>query len=331
MSTVVTAVPTPTGRFARIRRRHGWLAAVAVLLVVLFVLRATQVPRFGGFEIRTIIAGSLTLAFLAMGQAVVVISGGINMSVGALMVFTNCLCAKYMEGQGVLAGVAVALGVIVLSAAISAVIGWLIALSGVPDIVVTLAASFIIAGGALVVLPGPGGGISASLQPLIVGGFSNPIPAVIWILVGLLAVWLPFRRSRWGVATYAIGSRREAAYLSGVNVTATRIRAYALSGLFVGFAGFVTTAFTGGGEPRSSIGLAALLASVAAVVLGGVSLVGGSGGLVGPVIAALVLTLLAPIMLGLGWNPNYAEVARGVILILVVMLGGLLQITRRRT
>jgi ribose transport system permease protein len=94
-------------------------------------------------------------------------------------------------------------------------------------------------------------------------------------------------------------------------------------------AGVVTTAFTGSGEPRASIGAAATLTSVAAVVLGGVALTGGSGSLVGPLLAAFCLTLIPALMLGLGWDPNYAEVSRGVIIIVVVMIGGLLQAKRR--
>ena len=328
MSTT-TALPVPSTRFSRVRSRHGWLAGVGVLLIVLLIVRSTQIPVFGGFEVRTIVAGSMGLAFLAMAQGVVVISGGINLAVGALMVFANCLAARYMEGQDALTSALIALGVIAACAVISAVIGWIITVSGVPDIVVTLAAHFIIAGAALMVLPAPGGGISAELQPLIVGGFSDPLPGIIWLTLVLVLIWLPFKQSRWGIATYAVGSQRNASYLSGVNVSLTRIRAYVLSGIFIGMAGIVTTAFTGGGEPRDSIALAALLSSVAAVVLGGVALSGGTGGLVGPVLAALVLSLIPAIMLGLGWNPNLAEVARGAILILVVMFGGFIQLRRR--
>jgi len=91
----------------------------------------------------------------------------------------------------------------------------------------------------------------------------------------------------------------------------------------------VTTAFTGSGEPRASIGATATLTSVAAVVLGGVALLGGSGTLLGPVLAAFCLSLIPALMLGLGWDPNYAEVARGIIIIVVVMIGGLVQVPRR--
>jgi ribose transport system permease protein len=316
--TVLTPLPRPTGAATRLRRRHGWLAGVVVLLAVLFVVRIVQIPTFGGFELRTIIAGSMALAFLAMAQGVVVISGGINMSVGALMVFANCVCAKFMLGQDLLTCVLIGIAVVALCAVISAVMGYVITVSGVPDIIVTLAISFVIAGSTLVVLPAPGGGI-----------VSEPLPAVIWLTLALVLIWLPFKRSRWGIATYAIGSQRGAAYLSGVSVAATRMRTYALSGVFVGLAGIVTTAFTGSGEPRASIGLAALLSSVAAVVLGGVALIGGTGGLLGPVLAAMVLSLIPAIMLGFGWDPNLSEIARGVILILVVMLGGYVQLRRR--
>jgi len=325
MIAINPGVPTLT----RLRRRHGWLAGVVVLFVVLLIIRASQVPTFGGFGLRTVFAGSLALAFLAMSQAIVVISGGINMAVGALMVFTNCLCASLMKDQSLPACIGIAVVGMLVSVLISTLMGWITTVSGVPDIVVTLAASFIIAGAAFLVLPTPGGGIAPDLQPLLVGGFSNPVPAIILLTLVLVGIWWPFKRSRWGIATYAIGSNRSAAYLSGVNVRITRIRTYALSGLFVGFAGVVTTAFTGGGEPRATIGSAALLASVAAVVLGGVAISGGTGGLVGPVFAALVLGLIPPLMLGLGWDPNLAQVASGVILILVVLFGGLLQIRRR--
>jgi ribose transport system permease protein len=114
-----------------------------------------------------------------------------------------------------------------------------------------------------------------------------------------------------------------------VNIARTRVLAYSIGGLFAGMAGIVTTAFTGGGEPRASIGANATLNSVAAVVLGGVALTGGVGGLVGPVLAALCLTLIPAILLGLGKDPSIAETWRGVIIIAVVLVGGLIQNRRR--
>lgn len=331
MTTAISTVPGPTPAAVRLRRRHGWLLAVAVLLAVLVIWRAGQIPSFGLFEVRTIVAGTMALAFLTMAQAVVVISGGIDLSVGSMMVLANCLAATWMLDADPARTVAVALAVVAVSGLLACAIGLVITASGIPDIVVTLAASFTLGGLALIVLPGPGGGTSTAFQSLVVGGFSEPLPSILWIAAALLLVWVPFRRSRWGIALYAVGSDRRAAFLSGVDIARTRVVAYALGGLFSGAAGIVTVAFTGSGEPRASIGAIATLTSVAAVVLGGVALVGGIGGLLGPVLAAFCLALIPALMLGLDWDPNYAEVARGVIIIVVVMVGGLLQLRRRTT
>jgi ribose transport system permease protein len=324
-----TPIPRPSSRATRFRRRQGWVVGVALLLGVLIFWRYSQIPAFGPFEIRGIVAGTMTLALLAMAQSVIVISGGIDLSVGAMMVLANCIAARLMLDQDLGPVILVALGVVAVAMLLSGLIGLVTVVSGVPDIVVTLAASFVLAGLALVVLDGPGGGTNLRFQELVVGGFDQPLPSLLWLSGLLLLVWVPFKRSRLGIATYAVGSDRAAAFLSGVRVGRTRVAAYVLGGFFSGMAGVVTTAFTGSGEPRASIGATATLTSVAAVVLGGVALMGGSGTLLGPVLAAFCLTLIPPLMLGLGWDPNYAEVARGVIIIVVVMIGGLVQVPRR--
>jgi ribose transport system permease protein len=324
-----TPIPRPSSRATRFRRRQGWVVGVALLLGALIFWRYSQIPAFGPFEIRGIVAGTMTLALLAMAQSVIVISGGIDLSVGAMMVLANCIAARLMLDQDLGPVILVALGVVAVAMLLSGLIGLITVVSGVPDIVVTLAASFVLAGLALVVLDGPGGGTNLRFQELVVGGFDQPLPSLLWLAGLLLLVWVPFKRSRLGIATYAVGSDRAAAFLSGVRVGRTRVAAYVLGGFFSGMAGVVTTAFTGSGEPRASIGATATLTSVAAVVLGGVALMGGSGTLLGPVLAAFCLTLIPPLMLGLGWDPNYAEVARGVIIIVVVMIGGLVQVPRR--
>jgi ribose transport system permease protein len=326
---VATPLPRPSSRLERFARRQGWVVGVALLLGALVLWRSSQIPAFGAFEVRGIVAGTMTLALLAMAQTVIVISGGIDLSVGAMMVLCNCIAARLMLEQDLGPVVLIALLVVAIAMVLSGLIGAAAVVSGVPDIVVTLAASFILSGLALIVLNSPGGGTHPTFQELLVGGFDQPLPATLWLAGLLLLVWLPFKRSRLGIATYAVGSDRAAAFLSGVRVGRTRVVAYVLAGFFSGMAGVVTTAFTGSGEPRASIGATATLTSVAAVVLGGVALLGGSGTLLGPVLAALCLGLIPALMLGLGWDPNFAEVARGVIIIVVVMIGGLVQIPRR--
>ena len=216
-----------------------------------------------------------------------------------------------------------------LTTALSTLTGLITTVSGVPDIIVTLAASFMLSGLALFIIGGPGGGTSADFQRVVAGSLSNFWPSVLWTVGAVVLISIPLRRSRGGLAIYAIGSDRKAAFLSGVAVARTRVNAYTIGGFLAGFAGVITTAYTGGGEPRATIGANATLNSVAAAVLGGVALAGGVGGLTGPVLAALCLSLIPAIMLGLGWDPSNAETARGVVIILVVLVAGLLQSRRR--
>jgi ribose transport system permease protein len=140
-------------------------------------------------------------------------------------------------------------------------------------------------------------------------------------------IWLPIRRSRLGLSLYAIGSDPLAAYRSGVSVGRTKIFAYMLAGLFSALGGLALTASTGIGTPVPG---PYTLMSVAAVVLGGVSLAGGRGGVFGPVIAVVILQLLRTDMTFLNVDTNLATVVQGLILVGVVMVGSLLQMRRTR-
>ena len=218
----------------------------------------------------------------------------------------------------------------VVGVVIGCINGTLIVLSGVPDIVVTLAMSFVWGGVALLIMRTPGGGAPLDFQALGTGTFFSawfPAGAVVIGLV-LLLVWMPIRWHRPGFAIYAIGSNRDRSYLSGVNVARTRVLAYAIGGFFAAMGGLAATASTGIGTPYA--GNFITLNSVAAVVLGGVSLAGGKGGLVGPVAAAFCLTLVPSIMVFQGIDPNYGQVIQGALIVVVVMLGGLLLIRERR-
>jgi ribose transport system permease protein len=199
----------------------------------------------------------------------------------------------------------------------------------VPDIVVTLAMAFVWGGSALLVLKTPAGGSAQWLKDLVLGSAGiDLIPkaaVVLFVIVAL--IWLPLRRSRLGLSIYAIGSNQLAAFRSGVSVGRTKVVAYALTGLFSAFAGLALTASTGIGNPVPG---PYTLMSVAAVVLGGVSLAGGRGGVFGPIIAVLILQLIQIDLAFMRFDPNLALVSQGLILIGVVMFGSLIQWRRSR-
>lgn len=313
----------------RVAARHGWTIGVFVLLAVLIVVEANTAPRFGSFDVQSLVIGALPLSFAAMAQAVIVISGGIDLSIGALMALTNVIAASLMEGRSTGTAILIALLVIAVGLIIGALTGSVIVASGVPDIVVTLATSFIWSGVALIVMPSPGGGAPSGFQNLSNGSWLTEwVPNGLLVLaVVVIVAWLPLRRSRLGLAVYAVGSRRDAAYLSGVRVGPTRVAAYVVGGAFAALGGLALTATTGVGSPL--IGDFYTLQSVAAVVLGGVALVGGKGGVIGPIAAAFILTAILAILTFSGVDANYGQVIQGVLIIVVVMIGGLMLLRRR--
>jgi ribose transport system permease protein len=310
-------------------RRNGWTLGLIAFFVLLLVFTRVIQPSYGVTGIQGLAISVLPLALAAVAQAVVVISGGIDLSTGSMMALASVVSASLMMGQSGEFGVAVALGVLLLGLLLGAVNGGLVVLTRVPDIVVTLAMSFVWAGCALLVLRTPGGGAAQWLRDLVLGSIGNewiPKAAVVLIVI-VAAIWIPISRSRLGLSLYAVGSNQLAAFRSGVSIGRTKLIAYALGGLFSALAGLSLTASTGIGTPVPG---PYTLLSVAAVVLGGVSLAGGRGGVVGPIVAVMVLSLIRTDMTFLGMNTNLATVAQGVILIGVVMFGTLIQIRRER-
>ncbi|MCU0504384.1 MAG: ABC transporter permease [Chloroflexi bacterium] len=310
-------------------RRNAWTIGLIGFLAALLVFTKLIQPSYGHTGIQGLAISVLPLALATVAQAVVVIGGGIDLSIGSMMALTSVIAAALMKGQSEEFGVAVVIGVILLGLLLGFVNGTLVVLTRVPDIVVTLAMSFVWAGCALLVLKTPGGGSATWLKELVTGSLFNEwIPKAAIVLVVVVAVvWIPVRRSRLGLSIFAIGSNRLAAFRSGVSVGRTRVGAYMLCGLFAAFGGLSLTASTGIGTPVPG---PYTLMSVAAVVLGGVALAGGRGGVFGPLVAVVILQLIRTDMTFLNVNTNLAVVVQGIILIGVVMIGSLVQIRRAR-
>jgi ribose transport system permease protein len=309
-------------------KRQSWNLAIILLAVVLGAWRISQLPQFGAYEARTFVLGILPIALLSMGQALIIIGGGINLAIGAEAVLINCLSAKYMLDTSFSKSLILAFVFIIVGVLIGALTGWIISVSGIADIVVTLATSFLLVGVAMYVMPQPGGGINQTLADLISGKVPNFIPPLICLILPILLIWIPLYRSKLGISMYAIGSNKEAAFLSGVNVNLTRIKLYAFGGLFAALSGLALTGITLSSSPFANISNTATLNSVAGAVLGGVALSGGVGGLVGPALAALILYFIPTILLAFGIDPAYSQIITGALTIVVVLLGGLL---RKRT
>jgi ribose transport system permease protein len=294
------------------------------LLVAFLAATVAIHPTFDSFDAQSIAMAALPLAFAAAAQAVVVISGGIDLSIGSVMAVANVLAASTMRNASFAEALSLAMAVLVAGAAIGTVNGLLVIISRVPDVIVTLTTGFIWGGVALLILEKPGGGAPPEFLNLGTGTFvtewlSN---SLILLVIALAAVWIPVRISKAGLRIYATGSDDVAAFRSGVNVKLARLFAYVLAGLFSAIGGVGLTMTTGIGSPRA--GVLYTLSGLAAVVIGGVSLTGGRGGIVGPVIAAFVLTLIPADLIFLNIDPNFGQVIQGTLIVLVVMAGGLI-------
>ncbi len=305
-------------------RLHGWTIGVWLVLLAMVPYWRSLSQQSFEFDIQALAIDALPLCFAAMAQAVVVISGGIDLSVGSLMGLMNVISAKHMIGMSFREAILFSLVILLLSALAGGFTGLVITFTRIPDIVVTLGMLFVWYGVGLWVMEIPGGGAPQQFYDLALGSIgSTQVPgAMVIVFAALVVLWLPIRWLRPGLSIYAVGSNRNAAYLSGIGVARTRVGAYMLGGVFAGLAGLALTATAGIGDPNS--GSIYTLNSVAAVVLGGVSLLGGVGGLIGPIAAAYILTLSKTILLIRGTDPNYAAVYQGILIILVVVIGGLL-------
>nr|WP_174822441.1 ABC transporter permease [Ruegeria atlantica] len=290
---------------------------MVVLLVILLTITKLIQPTFGASGLESIARAALPFAFATAGMAVVVIVGGIDLSVASMMAVCAVTAAVLMERMAGVPALFIVLGVGLLMGLIN---GLLIVVTRVPDIVVTLAMLFVWEGVALLILETPGGATADWLEQAIRGPFLfDGLPkALVVIVLGIAAVWLPIRRSKLGLSIYATGSDELAAFRSGVAVGRTKIAAYALCGLFCAMGGLSLAALTGIGEPVPG---PYLMASVAAVVLGGVVLGGGKGGLLGPIIAVFILRIIRTILTLLAVDPNVTTIIEGTIMVLVVMLG----------
>jgi ribose transport system permease protein len=316
---------TARERLARLVRSDAWTAALIAIFVALLIFTRILRP---GFDLGALAIASLPVAFAAAGQAIVVISGGIDLSIGSVMALTNVIAAVLLVNASTEVSVGIVLLVLLIGAAIGVVNGMLVVVTRVPDIVVTLAMLFVWAGAALLVLGTPGGGSVPWLRESISGDFGvELVPrALVVLLVIVAAIWIPLRRSRLGLSMYAIGSNQLAAFRSGVGVARTKIAAYGFAGLFAALGGLSLTASTGIGTPIPG---PYLLLSVAAIVLGGVSLAGGRGGLLGPIVGIYILGLIRADLAFLGVEPAYSTVTQGAIMVGVVMLGAYVTLRRR--
>ncbi len=320
------------------------LLTAVVVFVLFYVFYNMNHPR--GFSGAVLIQNSnevFTLAMVAMAQTVPVLMGGLDLSVGAIMTLVNTIASHLLNGSPA----QMAFGMVISLAAGAAcgfLNGCIVVYGRIQPIIATLATGAIFLGLALFLRPSPGGNVDGDLSWAATNdlyeiaatyGFAEngeaawfqliswiPVPLVLLVLVAVL-VWVPFSRSVTGRTVYAIGSGEGAAYMSGLSIDRAKIAAFTLGGLFAGIGGLYLTLQTSSGNADIPQAGAYTLNSIAAVVIGGTSLLGGVGTAIGSIFGALILRTISFNFRIFEIDPLMQPLFEGVVLLAAVSLGAI--------
>ena len=301
----------------------GTLSAALVFVIIFGLYTAKHPAGFSANVVQTAANKGVLLALLAVAQTLVVLTAGIDLSLGSIFILADCVASWIVVGSPAQTALGV-IGVLATGLACGAFNGVLVIYGRLQPIVATIASSAIFFGLALQLRPQPGGDVNSDLADALTGQLPGGIPTSVVVLVAIMIlVWVPFRRSVIGRAVYAVGSSEASAYMSGVPVARAKLAAYMLAGLFSAFGGLMLAFFTYSGEASSSNAATYTLNSIAAVVIGGVSLFGGSGSAVGAIFGALIFRTINDLLFVFDLDPLWQPLFLGFVLLVAVSLGSL--------
>ena len=304
-------------RFAGLRRSTAFYPLVG--LIVVSVLMGFAGDAFLSIDnFVNILRQIAVVAIIAAGMTFVILSGGIDLSVGAVMALCGTVAAGLMAG-GTTPSLAFA-AALLIGVAAGAVNGVLVAYARMPSIIVTLATMGIARGLALIYSGGyPIDGLPAWVSILGSGSVAAlPVAGLIMVVVFVVA-WIVLARTAFGRYVYAIGGNEAATRLSGIRVGRAKLAVYLISGATAAVAGLVMTSRLMSGQPNAGAGFE--LDAIAAVVLGGTAIAGGRGSVIGTLVGALLLGVLNNGLNMMGVDPYVQNVIKGGIILLAIYIG----------
>ncbi|MFK0333996.1 ABC transporter permease [Rhizobium sp. NPDC090275] len=314
------APDTPKATFSFGSMAHSPLALPFAGLVVVSILMGIASDNFFSLgNIMNVLRQVSINGIIAVGMTMVILTGGIDLSVGAVMALVGTLVAGLMVKAGLPGGAALSVGVMV-GPLIGLLNGFLVAWGRMPSIIVTLATMGMARGIGLIYSGGyPISGIPGWVSWFGVGrvGFV-PVPVILMAVIYALA-WIILNRTPFGRHVYAIGGNELAAKLSGVKTRRVKLSVYAISGLTASLAAVVLTGRLMSGQPNAGVGFE--LDAIAAVVLGGTAIAGGRGLILGTLIGAVLLGILNNGLNLMGINPYLQDVIKGGIILLAIYIG----------
>ncbi|MBA4148957.1 MAG: sugar ABC transporter permease YjfF [Verrucomicrobia bacterium] len=310
----------------RVLKRNIPFAATAVVCVLLYVFGAVQFYDENFFSLRVFINFFYDNAFLgiaAIGMTFVILSGGIDLSVGGVVGLVSVLLAILMENHGAPPVIAIPL-VLLLGAGLGTVMGVFVHYFALPAFLVTLAGMFFARGMALVLqyesvpITKHVDSINSTLSLPLGSGLQLPSSALIYLGAFVLALWLA-HFTRFGRNVYAVGGNEQSATLMGLPVARTRVGVYTLSGFCAALAGVTYSLYTSSGNPNAGMGLE--LDAIAAAVIGGTLLSGGVGYLAGTFVGVLIFGIIQTTIIFQGTLSSWwTKIVVGGLLLLFILL-----------
>ncbi len=309
--------------------RQPALFALVLLVLSLVINLILQPNMFARETLNSNMRVFLPIILMAIGQAIVILGGGIDISVGGIVSIVNTVLATRVGLDGSPAEmwkyIFVSLVIGLLAGAIN---GFFIAYLRLQPIITTYATSFLYTGMALFILPNPGGGIPASVAALYRDTTPFNLPLAFFIIAVFLLLWLYLSSTRYGRFLFAVGGKPEAAYETAVPVTMVQFSTYVISGLMAAFSGIAITMLSGSGN--GEIGGPMTLNSITAVVIGGNAMSGGVGGVVGPVMGAITLGILQNIISFANIDTWWETLVKATIIVVALAAPGAISLFRRR-
>ncbi len=301
----------------KIAKKYQDLIPIYVVMLIMICLNAfSQQNFFSGATLTRLVKQLSPYVFISMAQMCVMIIGGMDFGLGALVSLSTCLFATNLL-HGLAGNIFAIVVIIVFCGAIDALIGLTISKFNLPTIVVTLATSFVFQGLALYVLPTAGGEIPSNIAYTLVSTAAG-IPVPLILMAAFLGIWYIVRRSSAGLLIFAVGDNKKAAFSSGLNVHKAYAISFFLSGVFAAMSGLMLSAITMSGDPTIASDMT--INSVTAAVLGGVTFSGGRGKMSGAVAGAVVVGMLVNVLFYLNITGFYTYVVQGAILLLAVAM-----------
>ncbi len=309
-----------TGGFSLSAMLRSPLALPLAGLVVVSILMGLASDNFFSFNnIMNVLRQVSVVGILAVGMTFVILTGGIDLSVGAVMALVGTLSAGLMVNSGLPASLALPAGLFI-GLGIGLFNGALVAWGKMPAIIVTLATMGMARGLGLIYSGGyPVSGIPSWISWFGVGRIGVvPVPVVIMVVIYAIA-WVLLQRTAFGRHVYALGGNELAARLSGVKTRRVKLAVYGISGVTASFAALILTGRLMSGQPNAGVGFE--LDAIAAVVLGGTAIAGGRGLILGTLIGAVLLGILNNGLNLVGINPYLQDVIKGSIILLAIYIG----------